>query len=48
MDKIIWCPFDLPTSNFVTVFKNNGYKVISSHIFKVKIFIIINLKNEIL
>ncbi|WP_406615523.1 sugar-phosphate nucleotidyltransferase [Mycoplasmopsis hyopharyngis] len=31
-DKVIWCPFDLPSSNFVTVFKNNGYKVISSHI----------------
>lgn len=38
MDKIIWCPFDLPTSNFVTVFKNNGYKVISSHIFQGKDF----------
>ncbi|MGL5522095.1 MAG: sugar-phosphate nucleotidyltransferase [Metamycoplasmataceae bacterium] len=31
-DKIIWCPFDLKTSNFVTVFKQNGYKVIYSHI----------------
>lgn len=29
---VIWCPFDLENSNFVTVFKNNGYKVISSHI----------------
>lgn len=31
-DKVIWCPFDLESSNFVTVFKKNGYKVISSHI----------------
>ncbi|WP_435128948.1 hypothetical protein ACR82Z_03660 [Mycoplasma sp. 6243] len=31
-NKVIWCPFDLPNSNFVTVFKKNGYKVISSHI----------------
>ncbi|MGZ9762947.1 hypothetical protein ACXYRP_01455 [Mycoplasma sp. 5912] len=32
-NKVIWCPFDLPDSNFVTVFKNNGYKVLSSHIY---------------
>lgn len=31
-DKIIWCPFDLPDSNFVTIFKQNGYQVESSHI----------------
>ncbi|MGZ9413979.1 hypothetical protein ACXX84_02520 [Mycoplasma sp. AC157] len=37
-DKIIWCPFDLPDSNFVTVFKKNGYKVISSHILENKDF----------
>lgn len=37
-NKIIWCPFDLPTSNFVTVFKENGYKVISSHIWEGKDF----------
>lgn len=30
--KVIWCPFDLDNSNFVTVFKKNGYKVINSHI----------------
>lgn len=38
INKIIWCPFDLPTSNFVTVFKENGYKVISSHIWEGKDF----------
>lgn len=37
-DKIIWCPFDLPDSNFVKVFKKNGYKVISSHISEGKDF----------
>ncbi|MGZ9432344.1 hypothetical protein [Mycoplasma sp. 613B] len=37
-DKIIWCPFDLPDSNFVTIFKKNGYKVISSHILENKDF----------
>lgn len=31
-NKVIWCPFDLDTSNFVTVLKKNGYKVINSHI----------------
>lgn len=31
-DKIIWCPFDKETSNFVIGFKNAGYKVIHSHI----------------
>ncbi|VEU59760.1 sugar-phosphate nucleotidyltransferase [Mesomycoplasma neurolyticum] len=31
-NKVIWCPFDLKTSNFVTVFKQNGYKVIYSHL----------------
>lgn len=30
--KTIWCPFDIETSNFVTVFRANGYNVISSHI----------------
>lgn len=28
---MIWCPFDVEDSNFVTVFKN-GYKVLHSHI----------------
>lgn len=37
-NKVIWCPFDLPTSNFVVVLKNNGYKVISSHIIEGKDF----------
>lgn len=31
-DKVIWCPFDVEDSNFVTVFKKNGYKVLHSHI----------------
>jgi hypothetical protein len=36
--KVIWCPFDYKKSNFVTVFKNNGYKVINSHIYSGKDF----------
>lgn len=38
----IWCPFDTEDSNFVKVFKKNGYNVICTHIedwkdfFKVK------------
>lgn len=36
--KIIWCPFDLETSNFVTVFRKNGYKVVASHILDGKDF----------
>lgn len=31
-ENVIWCPFDLETSNFVQIFRKNGYKVISSHI----------------
>lgn len=31
-NKVIWCPFDLETSNFVKAFKNYGYKVIYSHL----------------
>lgn len=31
-NDIIWCPFDLESSEFVKVFKNNGFKVIASHI----------------
>ncbi|WGI36933.1 hypothetical protein [Mesomycoplasma lagogenitalium] len=31
-NKIIWCPFDLKNSNFVTTFRKNGYKVVHSHI----------------
>ncbi|PPE04608.1 sugar-phosphate nucleotidyltransferase [Entomoplasma ellychniae] len=37
-DKVIWCPFDLKSSNFVKIFKQNGYKVISSHISEGKDF----------
>ena len=28
----IWCPFDTEESEFVKVFKENGYKVVNSHI----------------
>lgn len=35
---VIWCPFDLKSSNFVKAFKNRGYKVISSHILNNKDF----------
>lgn len=31
-DKIIWCPFDEYWSAFVQLLKENGYKVINSHI----------------
>lgn len=31
-DKIIWCPFDTEESEFVKVFKENGYNVVFSHI----------------
>ncbi len=31
-DKVIWCPFDNENSNYVKVFKENGYNVIYSHI----------------
>jgi len=31
-DKIIWCPFDKEDSEFVNVFKSNGFNVIYSHI----------------
>ena len=31
-ESIIWCPFDKQDSNFVKVFKENGFSVISSHI----------------
>lgn len=30
--SIIWCPFDLPDSNYVKVFQKEGHKVISTHI----------------
>jgi len=32
-NKIIWCPFDLKTSAFVTVLKSEGYQIVFSHIF---------------
>lgn len=31
-DKIIWCPFDKEDSQFVRVLRENGFKVIWSHI----------------
>lgn len=31
-DKIIWCPFDKEESNFVKILRENGFKVINSHI----------------
>lgn len=31
-DKIIWCPFDDEESEFVKCFKENGYRVVDSHI----------------
>jgi len=30
--KTIWCPFDVDGSNFVKVFKENGFNVINTHI----------------
>lgn len=32
LNTIIWCPFDDETSEFVKVFKENGYQVIASSI----------------
>ena len=31
-NAIIWCPFDMPYSEYVKVFKQAGFKVIHSHI----------------
>lgn len=31
-NQVIWCPFDQANSEFVRIFKRNGYKVIYSHI----------------
>lgn len=31
-DKIIWCPFDTEESEFVKVFRQNGFNVVNSHI----------------
>ncbi|UUM24538.1 sugar-phosphate nucleotidyltransferase [Mycoplasma sp. 3686d] len=31
-DMVIWCPFDLVESNFPSVLRERGYKVINSHI----------------
>jgi hypothetical protein len=31
-DKIIWCPFDRPDSEFVKVLSENGFNVIHSHL----------------
>ena len=34
----VWCPFDLPESNYVKCLKENGFKVIHSHISEGKDF----------
>ncbi|WP_051619148.1 hypothetical protein [[Mycoplasma] collis] len=44
--KIIWCPFDLKNSNFVNVFKKNGYKVVSSHLDEGKDFYLYEPKGK--
>ena len=31
-DKVIWLPFDDEESEFVKCFRENGYKIINSHI----------------
>lgn len=31
-NSVIWCPFDTCESNFVRVFKNNGFEVVHGHI----------------
>ena len=38
-DAIIWCPFDLPESNFVKVFEERGNIVYHSHICQGKDFL---------
>lgn len=38
-DAIIWCPFDLPKSNFVKVFEERGNTVYHSHICQGKDFL---------
>lgn len=38
-NKIVWCPFDTEDSNFVKIFKQNGYNVIHSHISEGKDFL---------
>lgn len=37
-NSTIWCPFDLPHSNYVKVLNEGGHKVIHSHIFEGKDF----------
>ena len=37
-DKIIWCPFDLEDSEFVKQIRENGNKIVRSHIFEGKDF----------
>jgi hypothetical protein len=31
-DTIVWCPFDTEESNFVQLFRRDGFKIINSHI----------------
>jgi len=42
--KNIWCPFDLPESNFVKVLKENGFNVINTHISLGQDFFDLNIK----
>lgn len=37
-NSTVWCPFDLPESNYVKCLKENGFKVIHSHISEGKDF----------
>lgn len=39
-EHIIWCPFDTEESQFVKVFRENGFKVVHSHIDEGKDFYI--------
>ena len=43
-NKIIWCPFDEEWSAFYQTFKQNGFKVIRSHINEGKNFLLMSLK----
>ena len=37
-NAVIWCPFDMPHSEYVKVFEQAGFKVIHSHIDEEKNF----------
>ena len=44
-DKIIWCPFDTKDSRFVKMLKDNGNKVIHSHLDEGRDFFKVKPKN---